>query len=91
MILEGQIWDAHTGCPLEGAEVVCAGAEKMLRGYSDEGGYFKFVVLTSGPWQVSVLKSPYTKKSCKYLLTKASLFLHICLTMDGLEDEVVTA
>lgn len=91
MILEGQVWDIHTGFPLEGALVICAGPQGLLQGYSDDGGYFIFPISKSGPWQVSVKKSLYAEESRSCLMVQADVFLNISLTMDGLEDELVTA
>ena len=91
MILEGQVWDIHTGYPLAGAQVVCAGPQCLLQGYSDAGGYFKIPIAKSGPWQVSVQKSPYTGESRSCLMAQADVFLNISLAMDGLEDQLVTA
>lgn len=91
MLIEGQVWDAHTGYPLEGARVTCAGPEGLFQAYSDEGGYFQFSIAKRGPWQVTVEKAPYSGASRGCLLAKADVFLNFALTMAGLEDEPVTA
>jgi len=91
MILEGQILDLHTGYPVAGAEVTCSGPDGLLQEYSDEGGYFRLDILRSGPWHVSVKKSPYTKETRGSLLASRDLFLNICLQVEGLEEELVTA
>jgi hypothetical protein len=91
MLLEGQVWDAHTGYPLAGARVACAGPEGVFQAYSDEDGYFRFSVAKSGPWQVTVEKAPYTGASRGSLLARTDVFLNFGLTLVGLEDEPITA
>lgn len=91
MFLDGQVWDIHTGYPLEGALVLCAGPQGLLQGYSDDGGYFSFSISKSGPWQVTVQKPLYAVASRSCSLVQADVFLNISLTMYGLEDELVTA
>lgn len=91
MILEGKVLDVHTGYPVDGAEINCAGPDGLLRGFSDNGGYFKFLLLNSGRLQVFVQKPPYCEGNCRCAPANSDLYINIYLEMEGLEEEVVTA
>jgi len=89
-VLAGKVIDVHTGYPLAGVEVGCMGPGGARRCHSDEGGHFGFIDVHEGCWRLSVKKSPYSEHNCKYCFA-GELFVNICLELEGLDDEAVTA
>lgn len=90
MLLEGHIIDAHTGCPVQGAEVCCLGPGGLFQRLSDGKGYFKFIILRTGDWQVEVTKPPYAAMLRSYVLAD-SLNVSLSLELDVMAEEAVTA
>lgn len=90
MLLEGQILDAHTGCPVPGAEVCCLGPGGLFQRFSDGKGCFKFIILRAGNWQVEVNKPPYAAMLRSYMLAE-NLNVSLSLELDILAEEAVTA
>ena len=91
MLIEGQVWDVHTGCPLAGAEVSCTGPGGRVRAMSDGKGYFRLRLMDAGSWQVNVHRAPYREESIGGVLVRDKVFLTFDLQMEGLEDGPVTA
>lgn len=90
MLLEGQVLDAHTGRPVPEAEVHCIGPGEIFHKFSDGKGYFRFLLLNSGRWQVEVNKPPYSGIDCRMILGGNS-FVSLSLELDALTEEAVTA
>lgn len=89
-VLAGKVIDAHTGYPVAGVVLGCSGSGAVHYCRSDERGCFGFKDINEGCWQVIASKPPYSKHNCSYCLD-GTLYINICLLVDGLDDEVVTA
>jgi hypothetical protein len=89
-VLAGKVIDAHTGYPLAGVVLGCLGAGTVHYCRSDERGCFDFKNINEGCWQVIASKPPYSEHNHSYCLAGDG-YINICLLVEGLDDEVVTA
>ena len=89
-MLAGKVIDAHTGYPLAGVVLGCLGAGTVHYCRSDDRGCFDFKNINEGCWQVIASKPPYSEHNHSYCLAGDG-YINICLLVEGLDDEEVTA
>lgn len=88
-MLAGKVIDSHTGRPVAGVALSFRSSGVVHRSTSNEQGYFGLADISEGCWRVQAWKPPYSEYCKRCSLTGD--YISICLQIEALSDEAVTA